>query len=560
VFAGAAREAVFSQPEVIRRVRAEFVPVALKAALVNNPPDGEEGQLYGEIGRSKPAPQGICVLNPAGKVLDWVLMFDDDASVLGFLDHARKRFARYPDAKQPVPAERFQKFPSGKLEDVADTRTPLPADARHASHKLCPGTPPVLPGTVIARLFGRALDLDGKPVADTVRQEHYVEDRFPVPVEMQDRLAKALAASAGQRFRLPEALTRLFVSHAYLGQLDVNPVAAPGGKGGLGRSEFWAQRAGGSETGPIHLRVEGSSEAAGRSSPGEGGDGRMWEHEVRLAWEGWIDLEGNRIRRLVLVARGSEKLRWGHGRNGPWAEADVTHLPGGHPIDLACGVRYGILGEPATADQVAADAPPDPAGLPVAPVPDEARRQLVEALGPPFLIFRDKVQGELRLSSEQRERVGERLARTIQDAQAFFQKMEAAAPDEREKEVQAYRQRTQERLADFLEGALRTEQRARLRQLMLQQEGAFALGNPTIGNEVQLTEAQRKQFMSLVQELQGKVQSLVREAQSGGNPEKIRPKMMRLRQDYEQKIEALLNDAQKRRWKELLGEPFDLAD
>jgi hypothetical protein len=33
VFAGAVREAVFSNPDVIRRVNADFVPVALKADL-----------------------------------------------------------------------------------------------------------------------------------------------------------------------------------------------------------------------------------------------------------------------------------------------------------------------------------------------------------------------------------------------------------------------------------------------------------------------------------------------------------------------------------------------
>ena len=71
MFAGAAREAVFAQPEVIRRVHADFVPVALKAALVNRPPDDQEGLLYREIGRSKPGPQGICVVNSAGKVLAW---------------------------------------------------------------------------------------------------------------------------------------------------------------------------------------------------------------------------------------------------------------------------------------------------------------------------------------------------------------------------------------------------------------------------------------------------------------------------------------------------------
>ena len=41
MFAGAAREAVFSNPDVIRRVNADFIPVSLKAALVNRPLDDE---------------------------------------------------------------------------------------------------------------------------------------------------------------------------------------------------------------------------------------------------------------------------------------------------------------------------------------------------------------------------------------------------------------------------------------------------------------------------------------------------------------------------------------
>ena len=49
MFAGAAREVVFSNPEVVRRIRKSFVPVALKAGLINNPPPGLEGRLYREI-------------------------------------------------------------------------------------------------------------------------------------------------------------------------------------------------------------------------------------------------------------------------------------------------------------------------------------------------------------------------------------------------------------------------------------------------------------------------------------------------------------------------------
>ena len=98
MFAGAAREVVFSNPEVVRRVNQEFIPVALKAAMINNPPRGIEGELYAEISRSKPAPQGICTANSDGKVLAWALSFDDDKSILEFLDHVSKRYKDSPDA------------------------------------------------------------------------------------------------------------------------------------------------------------------------------------------------------------------------------------------------------------------------------------------------------------------------------------------------------------------------------------------------------------------------------------------------------------------------------
>ena len=216
MFAGAAREAVFSNPDVIKRVNADFVPVALKAGLVNNPPDDEEGLLYREIERSKPAPQGICVVNSAGKVLNWTLMFDDDKSVLAFFDHAKERFAKYPDAKKPVAAEVYQKFPSQKRKDVEDSGKVLPVLDRHPEGKHCPAEPPLRKGTVAVRLFGRALDKDGKPVADTVRQENYIEDRFNIAVQTQEKLAKALA---GRRERPGQAPAR---SHAPVGEASLH--------------------------------------------------------------------------------------------------------------------------------------------------------------------------------------------------------------------------------------------------------------------------------------------------------------------------------------------------
>jgi plasmid stabilization system protein ParE len=66
--------------------------------------------------------------------------------------------------------------------------------------------------------------------------------------------------------------------------------------------------------------------------------------------------------------------------------------------------------------------------------------------------------------------------------------------------------------------------------------------------------------MSIMQELQTKVDALVKEARSGVNSEQIGPNIEKLRKDHAKKLEAVLTDDQKNQWKELLGPPFELGD
>lgn len=333
---------MFSNPEVIRRVNTEFIPVALKAGTVNFPPDTEEGRLYREIGRSKVAPQGICVANSACKVLAWTVMFDNDSNVLEFLDYTLKRYGSHPGADTAVAAERFLRYPSEKGPDIADNGQPIAVPAKHHDGERCLGALGLHEGTLAGHAWGRAFK-DGKPLGDTTRQENYIEDRFEVSVDAQEALARALASAGEGPVELPVGLSQALVATAHLGMLDVNPLGMHGGQNDRKKELSFRGR-----KDIDRIRFEGTSFAAASDTRP---DGARWSHEVKLSWKVSIEMKGNRIARLLAVAEGHEKLKWVNVdvREG---QSEVASLTGGHPIDFDGEVRYGFEGEPAAAHEI----------------------------------------------------------------------------------------------------------------------------------------------------------------------------------------------------------------
>jgi len=194
-----------------------------------------------------------------------------------------------------------------------------------------------------------------------------------------------------------------------------------------------------------------------------------------------------------------------------------------------------------------------------AQVPEENRKQVVEALGTPFIVFRESVLDELKVSDEQKGKLMQYLMERVMETGPFLDSL-AKTGQEREEKLKEHRKNAQEKLAKQVKEVLEPGQLNRLRQVTLQQEGSFALGQDEVQKELKISQEQLKKFMAVVQELQKQVEPLVKQAQSGGNPEEIRPKIEQLRKDHAKKLEAILTDAQKKQWKELLGPPFELGD
>lgn len=195
-----------------------------------------------------------------------------------------------------------------------------------------------------------------------------------------------------------------------------------------------------------------------------------------------------------------------------------------------------------------------------AQVPEENRKQVVEALGTPFIVFRDRVLDELKVSDDQREKLMEYVLGQIMETGPFLESLTNESGPEREKKLQEHRKNALEKLAKRLMEVLDPSQLKRLRQLTLQQEGGFALGQEDVRKELKITQEQLKKFMGIVQDLQRKIEDLVKAAQAGRNPQELRANVEKVRKEHARQLEDVLTDAQKTQWKELLGPPFELGD
>ena len=325
--------------------------MAVKARLAQQPPPGPEAPFYDELRRTQPAPQGMAVMNSSGNVLAWALAFDGDENILKFLEHARKRFEANPTADALPTAERFQRFPDHKLPDLpASSTLDAQPDLKQGDYS-SPGGYQAQEGSLSGRLVGRVVDEEGNLIDTGVRsQETYAEDRVEISKPAREALINAAnSKDAGQPFLIPKRFARELIDSAYLGMLDVNPLAGRNIGGTVLKEEIqlWGRQpppTGESHTIEIwgHTLCEGEAAQLGRNT-----DGRDWKNRVELNWVGRIVIQKDELISLLAMGNGKEILHWNHGaaNSPPQGEAPRTaaaNLPAGRPIQFSGPVRFGI--------------------------------------------------------------------------------------------------------------------------------------------------------------------------------------------------------------------------
>ncbi len=195
----------------------------------------------------------------------------------------------------------------------------------------------------------------------------------------------------------------------------------------------------------------------------------------------------------------------------------------------------------------------------------ETRSHLMHDLGGPFIIYRDPVQSELKLTDTQKQKLLDKQAEFVQQTMRFEEtlkgkqegKQEGKQGEEREQAMQSHRAQSAEKFWPILKAILKPDQLTRFQQLELQHEGPGGVFRPAIMKSLKITDEQRRQFMAVIQDLQATIKPMIEKAQSGGNPEEIRPKVIKIIEDHEATIETLMSTSQRKQWQAMRGKPFN---
>ena len=172
------------------------------------------------------------------------------------------------------------------------------------------------------------------------------------------------------------------------------------------------------------------------------------------------------------------------------------------------------------------------------------------------LLGNASVQKELKLEDSQTDKAKALAEKTGEEMREKFQDLQGLEGQERFTKMAAI---TREVNASTLKAAgefLKPEQIDRLKQIANQVRGAQAFADPEVAKKLNLTDSQKTDIQEIQQGSMQEMRTIFQENQD--DPEARMKKMTELRKQTLSKVEAKLNDEQRKTWKEMLGAPFEI--
>lgn len=179
---------------------------------------------------------------------------------------------------------------------------------------------------------------------------------------------------------------------------------------------------------------------------------------------------------------------------------------------------------------------------------------------PVMLLQREDVQGELKLTDDQKSKLSG-IRDKMQDRmrEAFQAAAGGGGQPDREK-MMAEMQKVTAEIQKEVDGILNEDQKKRLRELAVQRAGNGAVMMPDVAKELGITDAQKTKIQALQQKQGEATQALFEKMRSGElDRDQMREKMEGNQKALDEEIGKILTEDQKTKLKAMAGKPFTFA-
>lgn len=177
---------------------------------------------------------------------------------------------------------------------------------------------------------------------------------------------------------------------------------------------------------------------------------------------------------------------------------------------------------------------------------------------PVMLLQREDVQGELKLTDEQKTKLSELQTKMMEKMREMFTGGGGGRPDpDKMREVMT---KASEEAQKEVDTVLNADQKKRLKELAVQRAGNSAVLNPETAKEVGITEEQKAKIKALEDMQQQANQALMEKMRNQElDRDQFREKMETNTKAFDTELAKILTDAQKAKLKEMSGKPFTFA-
>ena len=177
--------------------------------------------------------------------------------------------------------------------------------------------------------------------------------------------------------------------------------------------------------------------------------------------------------------------------------------------------------------------------------------------GPINLLGNPSVQKELKLDESQVTKAQELSTATREKMMGLRDQLSDLQGQERMTKQQELARPINQEAMKTASSFLKPEQVKRLHEISLQQRGAMAMNDPAVDKKLGVTDEQAAKVKSILADQQSEMQEIRQSA--GDDRQAAMQKIQALQKETSVKVMALMTEDQKKTWKELTGEPFEVV-